>query len=103
MTDVCFWCNRKKGGDDGDPVYNDYNFCNNCLVEVRKGITIIQITEKPNGNPPIADDLYPTGKWIVVDADNVKEVLDGSPVLGRVLVTRKMYVNENDWESMGLP
>lgn len=103
MIDVCFWCKRAKSGDDGEPVYNNYDFCERCEVETKKGIVVIQVTEIENGNPQIDNGIYPTGRWIVASVENIKTSLDGYPNLDKVLDTGMMYVNINDWKKLGLP
>ena len=104
MIDVCFWCKRAISDEqEGQPVYRNYEFCPTCASAGARGITLIQVTRKPNGNPEIRDGLFPTGMWVVVSEENVKRVLTDFPILDTVLATRQMYVNESDWKLLKLP
>lgn len=72
-------------------MYNDYDFCRVCQKRVDKGVTIIQVTENQNENPPFSEGVYPTGKWAVVPPEQIE------PHTGIV------FVNEETWKSFGLP
>lgn len=100
---VCFWCKRPKDDTDGVPEYYDYDFCKLCQEKVDKGIVVVQTTETSNGNPPIKSDLYPTGKWVVVTEDRIREVLSGWVGLDDVLKSGHMFMNEDTWKSFKLP
>ena len=87
--DICFWCKRQKGEGEGDnPEYFDYDYCPECQQKVNLGVTIIQVTETPNGNKPIKGNLYPTGKWVVLDREPCGDII---------------FINEETWEKMKLP
>ena len=104
MIDVCFWCNRAKSGEkEGQPTYNDYEYCPTCSAICAQGISIIQVVSESNGNPPIRDGLYPTGKWAVVSEENITKVLTNGSILDTVLEIRQMYVNKGEWEILNLP
>jgi len=101
MIDLCFWCNRpKKEGQQGNPTFNNYEPCSRCGEKWNKGILVIEVLTEPNKNPPIVDELYPTGLWAVVSVENVKKVLTSYPSLDTILSTRTMYVNHNDWKTL---
>ena len=101
MIDVCFWCNKPKyNGQEGEPVYTNYEPCEECNGHMFKGVTVIQVEETDNGNPPIVDNLYPTRKWVVVDEESVKNVLTDYPAIDTILNTKTMYLNLSDWDEM---
>jgi len=101
--EICFWCNRYKNVDDGPLEYRNYGFCEKCLTECRKGITVMEVTERYNGNAPIREGLFPTGKWVVVSEDEVRRVLEKSPLLPKALEKRQIFIHINDWEALKLP
>lgn len=100
---ICFWCKRPKDDTEGQPEYFDYEFCELCEKQVDKGIVIIQTVETSNGNPPIKTDLFPTGKWVVVTEDRIREVLKDWVGLDDVLKTGQMFMNEDIWKKFKLP
>lgn len=103
--DICFWCKRPKDNKDADgqPEYFDYEPCLTCNAHVNKGIMVVQVTEAPNGDKPIGDGIYPTGKWVVIDRDRLKDGLSGWVGLDDVLKSGNMFVNEDTWKKMKLP
>lgn len=103
MIDVCFWCKRSKDGQDGTPLYNDYEFCPICTEQSNQGITVIQIVGEKNGNPPISEGLYPTGKWVVVKEELIVQALEGHDMLDNTLSTRRMYIDKETWETLNIP
>jgi hypothetical protein len=88
--DICFWCKRQKGLGEGDdtPQYYDYDFCEECEQKTNLGTTVIQVVEEPNGNKPIRENIYPTGKWVVLDKKTDDDVV---------------FINEETWKASGLP
>lgn len=100
---ICFWCKRPTEDGNGQPEYNDYDFCERCQEKTDQGITTIQVTTEPNGNPPIKDALYPTGKWVVLKDEFVRESLKSWGGLDDVLKTRYMFMNEETWKNSNLP
>lgn len=98
MIDVCFWCNTaKEDGQEGKPTFNDYEPCSRCSRWWTQGILVLQIATEPNGNPPIDDKLFPTGRWAVVSEDDVNKLLTNHPQLDILFKQKTMYINENDW------
>jgi hypothetical protein len=91
MINICFWCRRSKDGEEGSPMYNDYSFCPDCQRLVDNGVAIIQVTSVPNDNPPVRDDIYPTGLWAVVPPEQIE------PHTGTV------FMDIETWKSYGLP
>lgn len=103
--DVCFWCRRVKDPDDteGKPECFNYDPCSICEGHMDKGITVVQIEPASNGNPPIKDGLFPTGKWVVITETRIKKDFKEWTLLSEVLKTRHMYMNKPTWKSYGLP
>ena len=102
---VCFWCRRKmnEGDNDGDPEYLNYDKCLECASKADLGITMIQVTKEPNGNPMIHPEYYPTGKWMVIPEDTMKDMFrtwDGLPI---TLETRHTFIDIETWENYKLP
>lgn len=74
--DICFFCGEAKGialfgkmkGDKEAPrnVLLNYEPCDKCKDAMSKGTTIIEVVTEDNGNMPIQDGIYPTGRWCVV-------------------------------------
>ena len=101
MIDICFWCIKpKEKGQTGDPQYTNYEPCKTCKKWMKKGITVVQVEENGNKNPPITDNLSPTGIWVVISEENVKKVLTDYPSIDKILSSRMMYVNVNDWDDI---
>lgn len=84
----CYFCGESKGialvgklpNDEQAPreAVLDYEPCDACQEQMAKGITIVEVTTTPNGNgqPPLTQDddgnvVYPTGRWVVMQADAV--------------------------------
>lgn len=90
----------KEEGQVGKPTFNSYDPCKECDKKWNKGILVIEVSTESNGNPPIVDELFPTGLWAVVKEENVKEVLTEYPALDTILNSRTMYLNKNDWKKL---
>jgi hypothetical protein len=90
----------KTSGQEGEPVYNNYEPCDECNGHMEQGILVVQVTETKNKNPPIVDGLYPTGLWVVLEEENLKNVLTDYPAIDNILNTKTMYINVNDWDDM---
>ena len=81
---ICFWCGEEKGeivlmGHIGDyrkgedfkapkHMVIDYEPCDKCKAEWEQGVAILEVSHTPmqEGQPPIAEGAYPTGKMVVV-------------------------------------
>jgi hypothetical protein len=100
---VCFWCKQQIGEGEGDPIYANYEYCDDCQKHIDKGITIVQVEETQNGNPPIKDDLYPNGKWVVITEKSAKKLFEKWVALPEALVTRHVFMNEETWKAYKLP
>lgn len=96
MIEVCFWCNTAKGGE-GEPEYFDYEPCVECNKLWTRGILVIQVTDELNKNPSIIDGLYPTGIWAVISEESVKNVLTDYVGIDKIMKSKTMYINVDDW------
>lgn len=75
---VCFFCGKPKNelvlmgklkGDAEAPknVCLDYEPCDACKALFARNILLMGVTTTPNGDqPPIQDNLYPTGSYVVI-------------------------------------
>jgi len=102
--DVCFWCRQAKDETDttGVPEFFDYDACDRCQSKMDEGITIIQVDIVRNENPAIKDNIYPTGKWVVVKENRILEDFKEWKSLTEVIQTRCMFMNKATWDSYGL-
>lgn len=84
--DICFFCGEPKGialfgkmkGDAKAPqsVLLNYEPCDKCKEAMDKGTTIIEVVVQPNGNMPIQDGAYPTGRWCVMRREAAMELFN---------------------------
>lgn len=84
--DICFFCGEAKGialfgkmkGDAEAPreVLLNYEPCDKCKEQMSKGTTIISVVTENNGNMPIQEGIYPTGKWCVMRSEAAKELFE---------------------------
>ena len=101
MIDVCFWCNRAKNKQHiGEPSYINYEPCDDCKKWWSNGIVVIQVEDNPNGKMEIIENVYPTGKWVVISEEDVKKVLTDYPALDKIIESKTMYVNIDDWDKV---
>ena len=86
---ICAWCNEPTGevilvgqlpGDVAAPreMIVSYEPCDKCREQWDQGVACVEVDAKPTAinQPPIYDDLYPTGRCIVVNSERLKEVFD---------------------------
>ena len=88
---ICFWCGKETGeialmGEVNDiegreiemPMHAVINYepCAECASNMKLGVTIIEVTEKPNEttNMPIQHGCYPTGRWVVIKFEAANRV-----------------------------
>ncbi len=89
----CFWCGNETGeialmGEVLDRhgreiempmhVCLNYDPCEECRRKMDSGFTLIEATTYDNGNSPIQDGVYPTGKWVVIKPEAAMRVF-GKP------------------------
>lgn len=84
--DICFFCGEPKGialfgkmkGDAEAPrnVLLNYVPCDKCKEAMDKGTTIIEVVLQSNGNRPIQEGAYPTGRWCVMRSEAAQELFN---------------------------
>lgn len=85
---LCFWCGEPDGisilgklPDDMEAprqAVMDYEPCPDCVKKMKKGCTIISVTQdQPADHRPAIQndpDIYPTGDWAVLSDDGVPKL-----------------------------
>ena len=79
---VCPWCGKPNGTiallgeleDDAEaPKYMllDYDPCDECAAKWAEGVALIEVSDTPihEGQPEITSGVYPTGRMVVVEAN----------------------------------
>lgn len=111
---VCFFCGEEKNeiallgklpGDKEAPHHAviDYEPCDKCKENMSKGIALIGVTDINNNRPPITKNnnknLYPTGNWLVLTEDGVKNIFTENMVC-ELIKTRKAFIDNLIIESI---
>lgn len=108
---LCFFCGEAKGlvmlgklKDDAkaprEGVY-DYQPCDKCAENWKKGTPIIRCTSSPILDcPPIVEGAWPTGAWCVIDNAVAEDMLVdkdnvGKPLLMEASIYDKMIKADN--------
>lgn len=108
---LCFFCGESKGlvmlgklKDDAkaprEGIY-DYQPCDKCAENWKKGTPIIRCTSAPvYDRPPIVEGAWPTGAWCVIDNAVAEEMLVdkdkvGKPLLMEASIYDKMIKADN--------
>ena len=89
---VCFFCGEEKnevallgkiGGRNEDleaprHMVIDYEPCDKCRERWQQGVAIIEVATTPlsDGRPPIQENLYPTGRHIVIKTEAWNDIVD---------------------------
>lgn len=82
---ICFFCGNEKNeiallgelpNDAEAPKHTIINYepCDTCKEIMNKGITVMEVTTKPNApnQPPIQKNCYPTGRFLTLSKDSAK-------------------------------
>lgn len=113
MMGVCFWCGEPdgtivlmgkiggRGKDEEAPRYGvvSYEPCDKCKEGMAKGITLIEASTEPTGYLSMQENVYPTGRWMVVTEDYVRRCWPDDMVID-ILKKRKCFVQEGILASM---
>lgn len=104
---ICFYCGKDKNEivllgklpkDKKAPMrcLLDYIPCPECQKEMDNGITLIETTKTPvmNGQPPIARNEYPTGKWAVVSEDYIRNNIKSDEMRNNILKKKMAFLEE---------
>lgn len=97
--DMCFFCGVPKGIALFGKLKNDieaprqvllnYEPCDECQKVMSQGTTIIEVVTDDNGNKPIHDNVYPTGRWCVMKREAAQELFNTDKV--KVLLNSVNY------------
>jgi hypothetical protein len=105
---VCFFCGEEKQeiallgklkGDVEAPhrMCLDYEPCEKCKQAFTQGILLVGVVTRPlpDNRPPIQENLYPTGSYMLVTESFIERFLaDDVKTKEQVLKTRKMLLAE---------
>lgn len=104
---ICFYCGKDKDEivllgklpkDKKAPkrCLLDYIPCPECQKEMDNGITLIETAKTPamNGQPPIARNEYPTGKWAVVSKDYIRNSIKNDEMRDDILKKKMAFLEE---------
>ena len=97
--DICFFCGEAKGialfgkmkGDAEAPrnVLLNYEPCDKCKEAMDQGTTVIEVVTEDNGNMPIKEGIYPTGRWCVMRSEAAQELFGTDSK--KVLLAKSAY------------
>lgn len=99
---ICMWCGEptneiallgKLPKDAEAPRYSvvSYEPCDKCKETWNKGIALIECSEaRPDNRPPFTknvygNEVYPTGRFIVLSVEGVKHFFDRDMEVGKIL------------------
>lgn len=105
---VCFFCGEEKQeiallgklkGDVEAPhrMCLDYEPCEKCKQIFAQSILLIGVVTSPlpDNRPPIQENLYPTGSYMLVTESFIERFLaDDTKTKEHVLTTRKLFLDE---------
>lgn len=104
---ICFYCGKDKNEivllgklpkDKKAPMrcLLDYIPCSECQKKMDNGVTLIETAKTPvvNGQPPIAGNEYPTGKWAVVSEDYICNNIKNSEMRNNILKKKMAFLEE---------
>lgn len=107
---ICFFCREEKnelallgkiGGRGKDleaphKMILDYEPCEECKKKMETGITLIEVTTTPNNEnqPEIAQNAYPTGNWLVVKEDYIRNNFQPPELVEQIMAYRKALIEK---------
>lgn len=107
---ICFFCREEKneiallgkiGGRGKDleaphKMILDYEPCEECKKKMATGITLIEVTTTPNtdNQPEIAQNAYPTGNWLVVKEDYIRNNFQPPELVEQIMAYRKALIEK---------
>lgn len=107
---ICFFCREEKneiallgkiGGRGKDleaphKIILDYEPCEECKKKMATGITLIEVTTTPNNEnqPEIAQNAYPTGNWLVVKEDYIRNNFQPPELVEKIMTYRKALIEK---------
>lgn len=114
---VCFWSGKPTGelallgrlpGDEKAARNSvlSYDPCDEVAKMWARGVVFIEVTHNPKyeGQPPIdiVQDLYPTGRWAVVDTSLIAKVMRDPKMIESIIAKGKCLVEKEVYERLGL-
>ena len=103
----CFWCvkGREKILASGGTNTNAFTYapCPACKKMWDEGIVLLEVLNQSNWLPPIDNNAWPTGRWVVVSETVAKKLFKPKKILDIVLKNRKAFVDSQVWARQGLP
>lgn len=109
---ICFFCGEEKGeiailgkidkADSEAPKHMilDYVPCKKCQEKMDLGVTLIGVTETaPDSRPPIGNNMYPTGRWAVLNPEVAKDFFIPE-VLDDVMKKKKCLIDDEVLQNM---
>ena len=102
---ICFFCGEQKNEiallgelpNDAEAPKNlllDYIPCDSCQSVMDEGVTVIEVDTTPNfdNQPPIQDDLYPTGRYLVLKVEAANRIFHWNEhkAGGKVLIDKEL-------------
>ena len=108
-VDICFWCGESKEELPRDAVDLEaemsYIPCTKCEAQFDQGVLIIQSHSSRvfDNQIPVRKnpDLYPTGIWVVVAEEIMKELIPNTDLLAEVLMHRRLCISIQEWHALG--
>ena len=94
-------------GDEIARVVAGYGFCDDCKAACRGKIICIEVdTPEQTGNPPLQKEaplnrVSPTGRWVTLTTQEVKETPFPPGVMALVYITTPAYISLLFTEKMG--
>lgn len=97
---VCFFCGQPKNEvallgssyKEQAPLHMICNYepCEQCQSHMKAGVVLVEVTEhrgpgKPN-QPPIQNNLIPTGSWWVITHEAAKEIFN-KPIIDKAFIS----------------
>jgi hypothetical protein len=65
-------------------------------------IIAIQCTSEVNGNHPIAEGVYPTGCWVSLSEEFVRDTFNADAAT-KIIANKVVNLNMDLWAKLGLP
>lgn len=92
---VCFWCGKdngtvlllghNKGKEAPHRMVSSYEPCPTCRDDMAKGITVMEAREPDH----YSEKPSPTGRWVVVNAESIKEVITPPELAEQIIAGKK--------------
>jgi hypothetical protein len=114
----CFWCGGDIGvvlfgamkGDAEAPraVVLSYEPCDSCKAMMDRGVTLVEVTERPPLSNPGQDPIqanppaYPTGRWSVITREAAGRLFRPQALVDQVVKVGRAWLDVETYELLGL-